>query len=147
MMRIGSENGFFITYNHPVWSLEDRREYTQYKNMNAMEICNYSSTLLGYPEYSPYIYDEMLRSGKRIFCIATDDNHNKADEDSPKYDSYGGFTMIKAEKLEYKTIAKALKAGNFYASQGPEIKELWYEDGVVHIKTGAVKRIEFTTGK
>lgn len=147
MMRIGSENGFFITYNHPVWSLEDRRAYTQYNHMNAMEICNYSSSLLGYPEYVPYIYDEMLRCGKRIFCVATDDNHNGGAEDSPKYDSFGGFTMIKADKLDYKTIAKALKDGHFYASQGPEIKELWYEDGVVHIKTGPAKRIEFTTGK
>ena len=46
-------------------------------------------------------YDEILRSGKRIYCISTDDNHNRGDE--PAHDSFGGFTMIKAEKLEYET--------------------------------------------
>lgn len=147
MMRIGRESGFFITYNHPVWSLEDMHDYLHYHNMDAMEICNYGSMVLGYPEYSPHIYDEMLRYGKRIYCIAADDNHNHAPADSPKYDSFGGFTMIKADNLKYETIAKALKDGNFYASQGPEIKELWYEDGVVHVKTGPAKRIEFMTGK
>ena len=42
--------------------------------------------------------------------------------------------MIKADKLEYRTFTKALEDGQFYASTGPEIYELWVEDGRVHIK-------------
>ena len=40
MMRLGRENGFFVTYNHPTWSCEDYSDYIGYENMHAMEIAN-----------------------------------------------------------------------------------------------------------
>ena len=49
--------------------------------------------------------------------------------------------MVKAESLDYKTVTEALEKGNFYASWGPEIHELWFEDGYVHVKTSEAKRI------
>lgn len=146
MMNTGRENGFFVTYNHPVWSLEDRRDYEGYHGMHAMEICNYGCLRSGFAEYNAIIYDDMLRMGKRIYCIGTDDNHNVDPLDSPKSDSFGAFTMIKADKLEYKTITDALVAGNFYASQGPEIKELYFEDGKLYVTCGACEKITMTTG-
>ena len=146
MMKKGRDHGFFVTYNHPIWSMEDYRQYCNYHNMHAMEICNYGCMVEGYDDYVPAIYDEMLRSGKRIYCIAADDNHNHADLEGPYNDSFGGFTMIKADKLDYRTITQALENGNFYASQGPEIKELWYENGELHIVCAPVKSIVFTFG-
>ncbi len=124
------DNGFFVTYNHPNWSLESYPDYMGYEGMHAMEICNYNSICQGFDEHNPKEYDEMLKGGKRLYCIATDDNHNKPE----RPDSFGGFTMIKADKLEYRTITKALEEGNFYASEGPIINELWLEDKTVHIK-------------
>lgn len=146
MMRIGRENGFFVTYNHPAWSMETGRDYTRYENMNAMEISNYSSLAEGYEENCAYAYDELLRSGKRIFCISADDNHNHADPDSRFWDSFGGYIQIKAPRLDYKTIAAALTAGNFYASQGPEIQALWFEDGQIHVRCAAADRITANYG-
>ena len=140
MIKKGREAGFFVTYNHPTWSLESYPQYIGYEGMNAMEICNYGCLAVGFNDYNPRVYDDILSSGKRIFCIAADDNHNK-DEDS-----FGGFTVIKAEKLEYECITAALEAGNFYASQGPEIKELWYEDGKIHITCSPAAKIFFNTG-
>ena len=49
--------------------------------------------------------------------------------------------VIKAEKLDYRTVTKALEEGNFYASEGPEIHELWYEDGRIYIRCSAADRI------
>ena len=146
MMQIGRDNGFFVTYNHPVWSLEDRRDYSSYEGMHAMEICNYGCFSAGFAEYNPIIYDDMLRMGKRIYCIGTDDNHNGAPLDSPRSDSFGAFTMIKAQSLAYTDITDALLAGNFYASQGPEIKELYFEDGKLYVATAACEQITLTTG-
>lgn len=134
MMKTGRENGFFVTYNHPKWSLENFGEYMNYHGMHAMEIHNYGSASLGYDENNGAVYDDMLRGGERIYCIASDDNHNAHDKNSRRYDSFGGFIMIKADKLEYNTITDALVKGNFYASQGPVIHELWFEDGEIHIK-------------
>lgn len=74
-----------------------------------------------------------------VVGIATDDNHNRRE------DSFGGFTVINAEKLDYPTIADALKNGNFYASQGPEIYDLWYEDGKIGIKCSGAKSIRINS--
>ena len=101
---------------------------------------------MGYPDYNPRVYDDMLNGGKRLYCISTDDNHNHTPYDHPQYDSFGGWVCIKADKLEYQTIGQALLRGNFYASRGPEIKELWYEDGKVHIKTSPVRTIDCIFG-
>ena len=146
MMRIGRERGFFVTYNHPTWSMEHYGDYSRYENMHAMEIYNHSSGAAGYEDYDPQVYDHLLRQGKRIYCLATDDNHNGKPFDHPCCDSFGGFTMIKADKLEYKTITDALVKGNFYASQGPLIHDLWIEDGKLHVTTSAAEKIVLTTG-
>lgn len=140
MFEEGRNNGFFVTYNHPSWSLESLDEYGKYEGMNAMEICNYGCVESGYDDYNEKEYDDILRRGRRIFCIATDDNHNY------RNDSFGGFTMINADKLEYRTVTKALESGSFYASQGPEIYELWYEDGKIGIKCSDAAKIVLNTG-
>ena len=126
MMKKGRENGFFVTYNHPTWSLENYNDYMGYNHMNAMEVFNNECENIGYCEYNEKEYDDMLKGGKRIYCIATDDCHRPET-------CGGGFTMIKAEKLEYRAITNALVAGNFYASQGPLVYDLWFEDGKIHI--------------
>lgn len=146
MMQIGRDNGFFVTYNHPTWSLETPDSYLRYHGMHAMEIYNHGSGVLGYPEYNEKEYDQILRGGERIFCIAADDNHNHHPSDSRRWDSFGGFTMIKAEKLEYETVTHALLAGHFYASQGPQIHSLWVEDGRIHITCSPTDKIVMNTG-
>ena len=141
MMQEGRECGFFVTHNHPVWSSEEYTDYVRYDGMHAMEICNYGCVVEGHDEHNAKIYLSQLRAGKRIFCIATDDNHNK---EGRKCDSFGGFTMIKAEKLEYTAITDALLRGDFYASEGPEIESLYYEDGKVYIKCSPAQAITMT---
>lgn len=139
IMKQGRERGFFVTYNHPTWSCETYAEYSQYEHMHAMEITNYACRLEGHEEYNARVYDDMIRLGKNIYCIGTDDTHSK--------ESVGGaWTMIKANKLEYRTITKALEEGHFYSSQGPEIHELWIEDNQICIRTSDVKEILFNFG-
>jgi hypothetical protein len=140
MMKMGRDGGFFVTYNHPTWSLESYPEYIGYNNMHAMEIVNGACVKMGYNDYNERVYDDMLRSGKRIFCISTDDNHAVADR-------FGGFTMIKADKLEYSAITDALVNGNFYASEGPIINSLWIEDDVLHIECSPVYKIAVFSSK
>ena len=142
MIKIGRDEGFFVTYNHPEWSREMYPQYTSYHGMNAMEIRNYGCVIDGYDADDSMQYDDMLRNGERIFCIATDDNHNTYPEGTSKCDSFGGFTVIKAENLEYRSITSALEAGNFYASAGPQIYSLQYdtESGMIHIEFSPAAR-------
>ncbi len=147
MMTRGRENGFFVTYNHPAWSLETYEQYAHYHGMHAMEICNYGCFEAGFEDYNPMVYDEILRTGKRIFCIAADDNHNRTGENKPySHDSFGGFTVIRADSLDYRTVTRALENGNFYASMGPLIHELSVEDDRVHITCSPAKAISLHCG-
>ena len=135
MIKLGRKAGFFITYNHPAWSRETAREISRYEGMHAMEIFNYGCWEAGYPEYNAKDFDALLQDGRKIYAIAADDNHRRG------RDTCGGWVMIKAEKLEYRTITRALEAGDFYASWGPEIKELWFEDGKLHVICSDAVRI------
>ena len=146
MMKKGREGGFFVTYNHPTWSLEDQTDYAGFDGMHAMEIYNGSCIVGGYEDINPRVYDDMLKSGKRIFAIGADDNHNAHPDCSRRSDSGVAYTMIKAPSLEYTDVTDALIKGHFYASLGPEIKTLYYEDGVVHVATSPADRIVMTTG-
>ncbi len=147
MIAKGRNGGFFVTYNHPTWSLENYPQYSAYEGMDAMEIFNTGCYVEGYNEYNDHAYDDLLRQGKRVFCIAADDNHNR-DATPPLYrDSFGGWIVIFADKLEYGEIVNALEAGRFYASSGPEITGFYVEGNEVHIKTSRPNRIRLITGR
>lgn len=140
MIRRYREAGFFVTYNHPIWSLELPEDYLRYEGMNAMEIYNHSSYhVVGCDEYVPHIYDAFSRLNKRIYALATDDNHSDKD-------ACGGYVMIKAPALAYRDVTKALEAGDFYSSNGAEIKSLWFEDGKIHVECGPAVKIAFSSG-
>lgn len=150
-MKRARDEGFYVTYNHPTWSLESYPEYINYHNMHAMEIVNFGCVIVGWDDDNGHCYEDMLRGGERIFCIATDDNHNNMPDDSPNCDSFGGYTMIASPSLEYGAVIDALKQGMFYASSGtsthvgPQIHGLTFEDGVVTIKTSEVRDIFYMT--
>jgi hypothetical protein len=80
--------------------------------------------------------------------VGADDNHNVFPIDHPRCDSFGGFTMIRAEKLDYSSITQAMLNGHMYASEGPLIHELYYdtEDGRIHIKTSEAVRVVMSLG-
>jgi hypothetical protein len=73
-----------------------------------------------------------------MICVGGDDNHN-----------VGGFflawTMIKAAKLGYAELIEGLEQGNCYASMGPEIYDLYVEDGKVTIKCSDAVGIYYST--
>lgn len=145
-IRLHKDLGFFVTYNHPGYNLETVEDFTQYVGMDAMEITNWAGIAYGTPDYNEKEYDDFLRAGYRISCIATDDNHNhERSQPGRTSDSFGGFTMIKAETLDYVELVKALKAGNMYASQGPLIHELYVEDGKVFVTCSDAYEIRMNT--
>ena len=139
VIRTAKENGFLVTYNHPNWSLNTYEIYSKLEGLDGLEICNGNCTYGN--DYAPIVYDQMLRCGKRIMCVAGDDNH-----------SSGGFfrswTMVKTDELTYDALMEGLEKGNCYASSGPEITELFVEDGKVTVRCSAAKRIDyFTAGR
>jgi len=149
--------GFLVCYNHPYWSLQDYSDYNRLKGIWGMEIYNYGCEHDGLYGYHPQAYDEMLRAGISCKCVATDDNHNTYPFGHPLCDSFGGYIMVNAEKLDYTCIIEALVAGNFYSTMdhpegssfghftGPGILEAYIEDGKLFITTSPVKKIYVMT--
>lgn len=141
------KNGYFVTYDHPIRSLETAEDYLKYKNLDAIEIINYSSLTEGYDEYNSFAYDLFLRHDNRMLCTATDGNRNLRPLDSERSDSLGAFTVINADSLDYAAIAKALSEGRFYSSEGPEIKAMWIKGNSLNVRCSPADRITISAGR
>ena len=139
IIRTANENGFFVCYNHPRWSLENYRQYSNYDGLWAVEIVNNSCISGGLYEYNINVFDDFLRDGKRIFASCGDDNHNG------RKDYFGAFVMVNTESLSYDNIIDGLLKGNFYSSTGPQIYSLYVENGYVHIECSNAKHIHYST--
>jgi hypothetical protein len=142
------ELGFLVSLNHPNWSLLNAEDYLAYEGFDFIEVHNTGCVRSGH-HTDEAAYNDIMKSGKRIFCVATDDNHNGAGFDGMKTDSFGGWTMIAADALGYKEIMDALEAGDFYATTGPEIYSISLDDSleesVVKVSCSPAKRAYLIT--
>lgn len=138
-IRRAKEAGFLVVYNHPHWSLNNYSLYASLRGLDGIEIVNGASDRSSDLDYSPLVYDEMARERIRMpMCVGGDDNHGTQ--------HFGlAYTMVKADALTYDALLGALEAGNCYASSGPEIHELYAEDGVVTIRTSEAQGIFCST--
>ncbi len=144
MIREANQKGFLVAYNHPSWSLENATDYLGLEGLWAVEIYNHSVVTAGGMD-DEHVYDELLRQGKKLYCVAADDNHNGAPLNTSKSDSFGGFTVVNCDSLDYDTVFASLKNGYFYASTGPEISSLVYEDGKVLFECSKARKVSLIT--
>lgn len=136
-----NDDGFLVCYNHPHWSLQNLDDYRDLEGLFALEVYNHASYLGGIAEEQTHAFDDFLRMNKRIFCVAADDNHDNRELTDPTCQSFGGFIMIKSESFDHESIMNAMKEGNFYASRGPLIEELYIEDSEIHIKCSSARTV------
>lgn len=145
MIKRAHDMGYLVAYNHPSWSLENSFDYLGYAGIDFVEIYNTGCVKEGHTD-DERVFEDLLLSGRRVFCIAGDDNHNKKPLDSPASDSFGGYIMINEERLEYSAIMKALWQGRFYVSTGAEIHSVTRDESSVTIKTSNASSIHMRTG-
>ena len=142
LIKDANEQGFFVCYNHPRWSLENYGDYCGYEGLWGVEIYNHACAVDGLYDYDVNVLDDMLRDGKRVMASCGDDNHNRRGDLEC---SFGASVYVNAESLCYKAIVDGLLAGDFYTSMGPEIYSLYVEDGFVHIKCSDARQICYST--
>lgn len=140
------EAGYLVGYNHPYWSMESEADILSYDGYFSLEIANANALTLSRLEYNAPLYDRMLTEGKRVFCHGADDNHNKFPLDDPDNDSFGAYTYICADSLDYPSVISALERGDFYASRGPEIKYLAIDGRMLTIECSPAEHIYVYTG-
>ena len=142
------ELGYLVSLNHPNWSLLTAEDYLAYEGFDFIEVYNTGCIRSGHHN-DEAAYNDLMKAGKRIFCVASDDNHNAAGFEGRKTDSFGGWVMIAAEKLGYTEIMNALETGDFYASTGPEIYSISLDDsgeeGVIRVKCSPAESVYLIT--
>lgn len=71
------------------------------------------------------MWDELLTAGMRIWAAAVDDSHHFREEfQAVRASPGGGWVVVRASALTREAIVSALEAGNFYASTGPELRDV-----------------------
>lgn len=127
--------GAFVAIAHPQWSgltLADARAVTA---AHAVEIYNHGcATGCDRPDGFA-IADLLLTEGRRLTMVATDDAHFS------EPDHFGGWVMVKSEVNEPQALLAALKAGHFYSTQGPELRDVRIEGNTVVVESSAVSSV------
>ncbi len=101
---------------HPAWSLNTAEHLWSLGDFDVLEIYNAVSECgMSDRAYSDVIADQLACMGRYPGLVATDDVHYYAD------DACRGWIMVEADSTDRKTLIDAIRAGKFYATQGPEV--------------------------
>ncbi|MDR2101824.1 MAG: hypothetical protein LBP43_04570 [Treponema sp.] len=106
--------GGLAVFNHPAWSHNIPDDIRGLENLAGVEIYN---TLCGFGSWhfadSSWHVDQLALEGMLLPAMASDDAHHYTGEECRS------FIMVQADALKRESILEAVKAGCFYASQGP----------------------------
>lgn len=124
---------------HPAWSLNTTELMCSFRGLSGVEIFNSVSSVPtnALRGDSAAMLDPVFANGQLLNCFANDDSH--------RYEGECGMsaTMLNTNDRSVAGILRAIDEGRFYATQGPEIRELSLTDGVVHIACSPAKYIIF----
>ncbi|MEM7525432.1 MAG: CehA/McbA family metallohydrolase [Pseudomonadota bacterium] len=127
--------GAFVAIAHPEWSgltMEDARAITA---AHAVEVYNHGCAVGSDRPHGFATLDLLLSEGRRLNLIATDDAHFS------EPDHFGGWVMVKAEENDPDALLAALKAGAFYSTAGPEIRNIELDAKEIHIECSAAATV------
>ena len=123
---------------HPAWSLNSPAQIMPLCGFDATEIYNTVSAVHHSRRPDSSIIVDMLGAEGRYYpLIAADDAHYYDGSDECK-----SFIMVQAEENTPAELKKEIKAGRFYASQGPEV-HLFRDGNQFVARTSPVSSIIF----
>jgi len=129
------EAGAFVAIAHPHWSGLTLADARSIEAAHSVEIYNHGCAIGCDREGGGHVLDLLLSEGRDLTIIATDDAH------FTEPDHFGGWTMVKAEANDPEHLLAALKRGEFYSSQGPELKNVEIRPGEVFVESSAVSSV------
>ncbi len=127
--------GAFVAIAHPEWSGLTTQDARSLDAAHAVEVYNHGCAAGCDRPHGFYTLDQLLTEGKRLTLCATDDAHFS------EPDHFGGWVMVKAEENDPDALLDALKAGHHYASTGPELRNIHWEDRHVTVESSAVSSV------
>jgi predicted metal-dependent phosphoesterase TrpH len=127
-----NEQGGLSTVNHPTWTGMSVQRLLELQRFASIEICNAGCIGHG-SEYSVTHWDELLRRGRRVWGLATDDSHSD-------WDRGLGWVEVYAARQE-EAVVTALKSGRFFASTGPRFEHIGWDGERLLVETEPVQGI------
>ena len=109
-------HGGFVIWGHPAWSLNSAEYMARFRDYDVTEIYNSISGLHNSARpYSGLIIDMLATKGVYCGLIADDDCHHYDGDECKSY------IMLACEVCDREHILDALRSGNYYGTQGPEL--------------------------
>jgi hypothetical protein len=127
--------GAFVAIAHPQWSGLTVADAATITAAHAVEVYNHGCYAGCDRADGGAITDQLLESGRKLNLIATDDAHFH------EPDHFGGWVMVRAGANEPDALLAALKAGHFYSSQGPELRDVRVYADRVEVECSSVRSI------
>lgn len=113
--RIKLHNGLAFI-GHPAWSLNTPEQLIPLGDFDGVEIYNsVSEHGMSDRAYSDVIIDQMATAGRLTNIFAVDDTHYYDG------DQCRGWIMVEATDMDSERLVRNIRAGRFYATQGPEV--------------------------
>lgn len=131
LARRAREAGAFVAVAHPQWSGMTLADARTIDAAHAVETYNHGC-FTGCDRADGFaINDLLLSEGRKLNLIATDDAHFS------EPDHFGGWTMVKAVENDPEALLAALKAGQHYSTQGPELRRVEVTDKTIEVECSA----------
>lgn len=136
-----ADAGAFVIIAHPAYYGLTVADVESMPVAHALEIQNGASELAYNMGHSGHILDVVTHRGRRIDAVAADDAHFGHPE-FPAYPDHGlCWINVKAEANEPAALVAAMKAGHFYASEGPELTNVAIEGDELLVESSPVLKV------
>ena len=136
-------NGAFVIVAHPAYYGLTVADVESLGSAHALEVFNGASELAYQMGDSSHILDVLMSRGRRIAACATDDAHFEY----PDYPDHGlGWVEVRAEENDPDALTAALRAGHFYASEGPKLLDVAIDGEDVVIASSPVMKVIVSGG-
>ena len=135
LARRARDAGAFVAVAHPHWTGLSLSDVLSIEAAHAIEVYNHISVVNCGRGQSLHIADLALAAGRRVGLIACDDAHFTCN------DHFGGWVMVKATQNSPDALLAALKAGHYYATQGPEFAHVEITGDRVLVRCSAVESV------
>jgi len=119
--------GAFVAIAHPHWSGLTEADARSITAAHAVEIYNHGCSVDNDRGEGFVTLEYLLNQGRKLNLIATDDAHFATP------DFFGGWVMVKATEQSPDALLAALKAGEYYASTGPQINDIRLTDDGIEV--------------
>ena len=130
---------------HPYWSGLNHGDMTAIDGYHGVEVYNTGCDFERNTGYSEAHIDDIIVTGRRP-CIYAVDDHHGADRPTMPLDATVAWISVKAESLTYDDVMASIRRGLFYASNGPEIKDISIgDDGLITVECSPAKSISFVS--